>query len=153
MAQGFDALSLAMDTQSVDADWCWFVFSGSHTATNCGFVVSEVAPWLFVENTTAQEDIQHISGYLSLPIGCATKAMGVLDLDTRWRDCYLSAKRDSTQSRVALPSFIGPRVVVTTCQCGGARELYEAAVELGICPTISSLVERAIRHVEEGART
>jgi hypothetical protein len=50
---------------------------------------------------------------------------------------------------------------VKTFQCDGAKELYKAAVDLGICPTTSrpyvsqsnSVVERAIRHVEEGTRT
>ena len=87
-------------------------------------------------------------------------AMVVLDLATRWRDCFPSAERDSTQSRVALQSFIGPRTTVKTFQCDGAREFYKAAVDLGICPTISrpyvsqsnSVVGRAIRHVEEGTR-
>ena len=36
-------------------------------------------------------------------------AMVVLDLGTRWRDCYPSAERDATQSRLALQCFIGPR--------------------------------------------
>ena len=88
-------------------------------------------------------------------------AMVVLDIGTRWRGCYPFAERDSTQSRVAPQSFIGPRAVVKTFQCDGARELYKAAVELGICPTTArpyvsqsnSVVERAIRHVEEGTRT
>ena len=87
--------------------------------------------------------------------------MVALDLATRWRDCFPSAERDSTQSRVALQSFIGPRTTVKTFQCDGARELYKAAVDLGICPTTSrpyvsqsnSIAERAIRHVEEGTRT
>jgi hypothetical protein len=88
-------------------------------------------------------------------------AMVVLDQGTRWRDCFPSAEKDTTQSRIALQSFLGPRVTVNTFQCDGARELYKAAAELGICPTTSrpyvpqsnSLVERAIRHVEEGTRT
>jgi len=87
--------------------------------------------------------------------------MVVLDLGTRWRDCYPSAERDATQSRLALQCFIGPRTKVKTFQCDGARELYRAAVDLCVCPTTSrpyvsqsnSLVERAIRHVEEGTRT
>ena len=45
--------------------------------------------------------------------------------------------------------------------CDGARELFRAAVDLGICPSTSrpyvsqsnSIAERAIRHVEEGTRT
>ena len=70
-------------------------------------------------------------------------------------------RENATESRIALQSFLGPRTVVKTFQCDGARELYKAAVELGICPTTprpyvsqsNSLVERAIRHVEEGTRT
>ena len=64
--------------------------------------------------------------------------MVVLDVGTRWRDCYPSAEKNTTESRIALQSFLGPRTVVKTFQCDGARELYKAAVELGICPTTSA---------------
>ena len=87
--------------------------------------------------------------------------MVVLDLGTRWRGCYPSADKGSAQSMITLPSFIGPRVIVKTCQCDGARKLYKAAVDRGFCPTTprpyvslsNSLVERAIRHVEEDTWT
>jgi hypothetical protein len=62
---------------------------------------------------------------------------------------------------VALKSFIGSRARVRTFQCDGARVLHKAAVDLGICSATSppylyhsnSVVERALRHVEEGAKT
>ena len=87
--------------------------------------------------------------------------MVVLDLGARWRDCFPSAERDARQPRIALQSFICPRTNVNTCQRDGARVLYKVAVDLGIRPTTSrpyvsqsnSLVERATRHMEEGART
>ena len=117
------------------------------------------SPTIFGDSITA--DHLFSTGEQSMGAAGEQYAMVVLDLGTRWRDCYPSAERDATQSRLALQSFIGPRTTVKTFQCDGARELYKAAVDLGICPTTSrpyvsqsnSVVERAIRHVEEGTRT
>ena len=109
------------------------------------------SPTIFGDSVTA--DHLFSTGEKSTGTAGEQYAMVVLDLGTRWRDCYPSAERDATQSRLALQSFIGPRTVVKTFQCDGAKELYKAAVDLGICPNTSrpyvsqsnSIVERAIR--------
>ena len=91
------------------------------------------SPTTFGDSITA--DHLFSTGEQSMGTAGEQYAMVVLDLGTRWRDCCPSAERDATQSRLALQSFIGPRTTVKTFQCDGARELYKAAVDLGICPT------------------
>ena len=88
-------------------------------------------------------------------------AVVVVDIGTRYLDCYPTADKGATEARLSLQDFIGPRQTVSSCQCDGAKELYKAAVDLGLCPSTSrpyvsqsnSIAERQIRHVEEGART
>ena len=86
--------------------------------------------------------------------------MVVVDLGAQWRSCFPTAERDAP-SGFAGPPELRPIASVKTLQCGGAEELRTAAAELGICATAararisrtSSLVERAVRQVEEGTRT
>ena len=64
------------------------------------------APTAFGDSVTA--DHLFSTGEQSEGSSGEKYAMVVLDLATRWRDCFPSAERDSTQPRVALQSFIGP---------------------------------------------
>ena len=80
---------------------------------------------------------------------------------TKYLDCYPTADKGATEARLSLQGYIGPRQTVSSFQCDGAKELYKAAIELGLCPSTSrpyvsqsnSVAERQIRHVEEGTRT
>ena len=80
---------------------------------------------------------------------------------TTYRDCFPTGDKDAIDARLALQQFVGPRAVVESFHCDGAKELYKAAVDRGMCPSTSrpccstsnAVAERQIRHVEEGTRT
>ena len=88
-------------------------------------------------------------------------AVVIYDIATRYRDCFPTGDKDAVDARLAWQQFIGPKATVQPFHCDGAKELYKAAVELGLCPSTSrpycstsnSIAERQIRHVEEGTRT
>ena len=88
-------------------------------------VVADAGEFVVVDRlfSTGGKDTGTVSGM---------NAMVIMDMATRWRDCFPSAEQDATQSRLALQSFIGTRTTVKTFQCVGAGEIYKAAVDLGI---------------------
>jgi hypothetical protein len=88
-------------------------------------------------------------------------AIVIYDIATSYRDCFPTGDKDAIDARLALQQFVGPRSTVESFHCDGAKELYNAVVDLGMCPSTSrpycstsnAVAERQIRHVEEGTRT
>ena len=56
---------------------------------------------------------------------------------TKYLDRYPTADKGATEARLSLQGYIGPRQTVSSFQCDGAKELYKAAIELGLCPSTS----------------
>ena len=82
-------------------------------------------------------------------------------IGTRYVDSYPGGDKRAAEARPALQVLIGPRQSVRSFQCGVAKELYTAAIELALCPSPyrpyvpqpNFIAERQIRHVEESTRT
>ena len=54
-------------------------------------------------------------------------AVVIFDIGT-----YPTAAKGATEARLSLQDYTGPRQTVSSLQCDGAKELYKAAVELGL---------------------
>ena len=115
---------------------------------------SSLLPKEFGEQVTADHLVSNRND--SLGVEGSAYAVVIFDLGTRYLDCYPTADKGATEARLALQDYIGPHQAVKSFQCDGAKELYKAAVELGLCPSTSrpyvsqsnSIAERQIRHVE-----
>ena len=91
----------------------------------------------------------------------ATAAMVLYDLGTKWTQCEPTCERNASSAEEALRDFVGPVDPVASMRIDNARELKKAAVKAGLCsdkstPYVSQtngVVERRVRHVEEGTRT
>ena len=66
-----------------------------------------------------------------------TNAVVIYDIATRYRDCFPTGDNDAIDARLALQQFIGPKANVHSFHCDGAKELYKAAVDLGMCLSTS----------------
>ena len=49
-------------------------------------------------------------------------AVVVYDLATRYRDCFPIGDKDAIDARLALQQFIGPKAIVQSFHCDGAKE-------------------------------
>ena len=90
------------------------------------------APTKYGDQVTAdhlisnREDCQGVEG--------SAYAVVIFGIGTRYLECYPPADKGATEARLSLQDFIGPWQTVSSFPCDGAKELYRAAVDLGLCP-------------------
>ena len=94
-------------------------------------------------------------------LGGETTAIVIKDRATRWVDCYPLKDKTAEEAERALRDCVGPAAHVGTFYSDNAPELVKAARDLKWHhdtatpgrPQTNGVAERAVRQVEEGART